>query len=134
MAVLDSTRWVREVGIDVRGKRDWNFAFSLHNKASRPPDIVTDKMTMFAVNVWSGFWCVHLYHRGAEFNCERDGSHSIIRRSAYPSPKLVLPLAKLESVRAWLTRVERKLDVTFHRDRPRVQGAAKLITAWLAET
>jgi hypothetical protein len=125
------------VGIDVRGKRDWTFAFSLHDKPSRPPDTVTRKMTMFALDVWAGFWCVHLYHFGAEFNCERTGRYPIMRRTTEPSPTLVLPLAKLESVRAWLTRVERKLEVTFHRDRPRVhsnvKGAAKLITAWLAD-
>ena len=119
--VLDSTRWVREVGIDVRGKRDWNLAFSLHDKPSRPPDIVSRKSTVFVLDVWAGFWCVHLYHLGAEFNCERTGRYPIMRRTTEPSPRLVLPL-----------------EVTFHRDRPRVwsnvKGAAKLITAWIAET
>jgi hypothetical protein len=135
---LDSTLWLREVGLDVRGNPDWTLAVYLHDKSGRPPAIVTDKMTVFSLDVWAGFWTVSVYHLGTRFTCERQGRGPVIRGYVEPNRQLALPLAKLALVRPWLRRVEQTLEVEFQRDRPgvksNVKGAAKLLAAWIAES
>jgi hypothetical protein len=130
----ETREWADAIGLDVRGKRDWIVGFAIETSGNLPKRTASGYTTRFDLFVTAGIWSVEVARRGQTFHYVwRPRGRAYV----YPPDLCALSLTppkELATVGRWLTRVERKLETAFRRDRPtihsNVKGGAKAIARW----
>jgi hypothetical protein len=129
--------WVRSVGLDVARLRPlWKIHVELATTGDIPGpvwDLVTPRFTL---NLRPWHWVVGLCLEGQWFHYGKangkPGAVADVDGDGHIQLLELTPPRKLATLRVWLDRTEKKLDLRFRRDRPRIRSDVKRGAAAMA--